>query len=67
MIAPTYEGLVVPVAVKADLARSGIAPGQLAPYHDPERGYVDPKADREVVAALWALVGTLWRASEVPT
>jgi hypothetical protein len=50
------------MGIRASMARNGIAPMQLGTYEDPERGHVDPMADPETRAALWAFVGAIWRA-----
>jgi hypothetical protein len=46
--------------LRAWMARNGLAPNQLAPYEDPERGFLDPKDDPETKAALWLLARKVW-------
>lgn len=54
--------MVVPLHIKAEMARKGIAPMQLQGYEDPERGWVDPMDDMDTKAAIRHLLSEIWKA-----
>lgn len=52
-----------PLSITANLARRGLLPSQLRPYDDPERGWVDPRAERDTIDSAFDFIG--WIAQEV--
>lgn len=56
--------LTKPMKMRAEMARGGIAPIQLQPYEDPERGWVDPLDGDESRTVVRRFMHALWRACE---
>lgn len=52
-----------PMSLRAHMARRGLMFDQLAPYDDPERGWVDPLDDDDVRIEVRRFVGQLWKAA----
>lgn len=56
--------LADPRHIRAEMARIGLAPTQLSPYEDPERGYVDPLDDSSARSVVRGFLAAVWRACE---
>lgn len=56
--------LTRPMHLRAEMARAGLAPMQVHPYDDPERGWVDPLNDHETRTTIRQFMFALWRACE---
>lgn len=47
-------------AVRAEMARRGIAPQQLQPYEDPEFGHIDPMCDTDTGLEIRRFLASIW-------
>jgi hypothetical protein len=61
MSEPTLD-LSKPMSIRAEMTRAGIAPSNNSPYHDPERGSVDPLDGDEARTIVRRFMAALWRA-----
>ncbi len=61
---PGAFDLADPRHIRAEMARAGLAPTQLSPYHDPEQGYTDPLDNDEMRTIVRRFLAATWRACE---
>lgn len=54
--------LAKPIHLRAEMARAGLAPTQMTPYEDAERGWVDPLDDDEIRTIVRGFMSALWSA-----
>jgi hypothetical protein len=52
-----------PTSLRAHMARRGLMFNQLAPFEDPERGWVDPLDDHETRDEARRFMGQVWKAA----